>query len=179
MTNTHIVVMGVAGCGKSTVAHQLSERLGWPLAEGDDFHPEANIAKMSSGTPLTDEDRRPWLDSITEWTQQRDAAGQNTLVTCSALRRSYRDRLRSAPGRTVFVHLTGPESVLAERLGSRPGHFMPPSLLPSQLATLEPLAPDEDGIVLEITVPVETLVDQAIDRLGLPVFNTAGPAGEE
>lgn len=167
MTRMHLVVMGVAGCGKSTVGQLLAERLGWPFAEGDDFHPAANIAKMSSGAPLTDADRWPWLDLIVDWTAQEDQARKNTIVTCSALRRSYRDRLRTAPGRTLFVHLHGPEPVLAERLSSRPGHFMPPSLLPSQLATLEPLAPDEAGIVLEITAPVEELVDQAISQLEL------------
>lgn len=167
MTQTHLVVMGVAGCGKSTVALRLSEKLGWPLAEGDDFHPEANIKKMSSGTPLTDEDRWPWLDAIAEWTAYQGNEDHSTVVTCSALRRVYRDRLVVAPGRTVFVHLIGPESVLAERIAARPGHFMPPSLLPSQLATLEPLEPDEDGITVSITQPVDAMVAEAIERLGL------------
>lgn len=167
MTSTHLVVMGVAGCGKSTVAQGMRDRLGWSLAEGDDFHPIANIAKMSAGTPLTDEDRWPWLDSIVAWTSREDQAGRNTIVTCSALRRVYRDRLRTAPGRTIFLHLHGAEAVLAERLTARPGHFMPPSLLPSQLATLEPLESDEAGVVLNIAAPVPELVEQAVSRLGV------------
>lgn len=167
MTNTHLVVMGVAGCGKSTVGRELATRLGWTLAEGDDFHPVSNIVKMSSGTPLTDDDRWPWLDSITAWTAERDRAGESTVVTCSALRRVYRDRLRRAPGRTLFVHLAGSQEQLAARLTARPGHFMPLSLLPSQLATLEPLEPDEAGVVLDIAASVPELVEQAIGRLGV------------
>lgn len=167
MTHTHLVVMGVAGCGKSTVAQQLRQELGWSLTEGDDLHPAANIAKMSAGVPLNDEDRWPWLDAIADWTTTEDEAGHDTLVTCSALRRVYRDRLRAAPGRTVFVHLVGPEALLAERLAARPGHFMPPSLLPSQLATLEPLEADEEGIVLDITTPVPALVEQVTRLLAL------------
>lgn len=171
MTQTHLVVMGVAGCGKSTVAQGIQDRLGWSLAEGDDFHPAANIAKMSAGTPLTDEDRWPWLDSIVDWTADQDAAGRDTIVTCSALRRVYRDRLRTAPGRTLFLHLQGSESLLAERMAARPDHFMPASLLPSQLATLEPLESDEDGVVLDIAASVPELVEQAIRRLGVTPSN--------
>lgn len=167
MMRTHLVVMGVAGCGKSTVAAGLHELLAWPLAEGDDFHPIANITKMSEGIPLTDEDRWPWLDSIVAWTEREDAAGHSTIVTCSALRRAYRDRLRAAPGRTLFVHLTGAESLLAERMNARPDHFMPPSLLPSQLATLEPLDPDESGVALDIAADVPDLVRQAASCLDL------------
>jgi len=167
MTNIHIVVMGVAGCGKSTLAQALRDRLGWQLAEGDDFHPASNIAKMSAGIPLTDEDRWPWLDLITTWTADQDEAGHSTVVTCSALRRAYRDRLRTAPGRTLFVHLAGPQELLAERLASRAGHFMPTSLLPSQFATLEPLQADEAGIVLDIAADLPTLVEQTITQLHL------------
>lgn len=167
MTRIHLVVMGVAGSGKSTVARAIQDRLGWTFADGDDFHPIANIAKMSSGTPLTDEDRWPWLDSIVDWTAREDEAGRDTIVTCSALRRSYRDRLQAAPGSTLFVHLHGAESVLAERVTVRPGHFMPPSLLPAQLATLEPLGVDEGGVVLDIDAPIHDLVEQAVSRLGL------------
>jgi carbohydrate kinase (thermoresistant glucokinase family) len=163
--------MGVAGSGKSSVAVELQRRLGWPLAEGDDFHPEANIEKMSSGIPLTDEDRWPWLDLIADWTAEQDAASNSTIVTCSALRRVYRDRLRAAPGRTIFVHLVGTEELLAERMNARAGHFMPPALLPSQLATLEDLEPDEDGIVLDIAADIVTLADQAIAQLGLSATN--------
>lgn len=167
MARTHLVVMGVSGCGKSSVAQRLRDMLGWPMAEGDDLHPQANIVKMSAGTALSDEDRWPWLDAITEWTTQQDEAGYDTIVTCSALRRVYRDRLRRAPGRTVFLHLDGAEALLAERLAPRPGHFMPPSLLPSQLATLEALDAAEDGIVLDIAEPISAIAEQAISRLGL------------
>lgn len=167
MTNIHLVVMGVAGSGKSTVAHALRNRLGWIVAEGDDFHPESNIAKMSSGTPLTDEDRWPWLDSIAAWTADQDRAGRSTIVTCSALRRVYRDRLREAPGRTLFVHLVGSAELLTERMQARTDHFMPPSLLPSQLATLEPLEADEAGVAIDIGRPVEEIAEIAITQLNL------------
>jgi carbohydrate kinase (thermoresistant glucokinase family) len=159
--------MGVAGSGKSTVAKGLADRLGWLQAEGDDFHPASNIAKMTSGTPLTDTDRWPWLDSIVAWTGEADGAGRSTVVTCSALRRVYRDRLRGAPGRTLFVHLAGSQELLAERMGARPHHFMPPSLLPSQLATLEPLEADEPGVTLDIDADIPTLVAAAITQLEL------------
>nr|WP_300147432.1 gluconokinase [Propionicimonas sp.] len=167
MTNIHVVVMGVAGSGKSTVAHLLHQRLGWVVAEGDDYHPASNIAKMSSGTPLTDEDRWPWLDSIVEWTAQQDRGGLSTIVTCSALRRAYRDRLRGAPGRTLFVHLVGSPELLAERMQARTDHFMPPSLLPSQLATLEPLDADEAGTTIDIGRPVDLIAELAISQLNL------------
>jgi gluconokinase len=176
MTRTHLVVMGVAGCGKSSVARGIQDRLGWSFAEGDDLHPIANIEKMSAGTPLDDADRWPWLDSIVAWTSHEDAAGRNTIVTCSALRRVYRDRLRSAPGRTVFLHLHGSEELLSRRLSARPGHFMPPSLLPSQLATLEQLEPDESGVALDIAAPVPDLVEQAMSLLDVsPSIQQAGP----
>ena len=167
MTQTHLVVMGVAGCGKSTVAKALQERLGWIVAEGDDYHPASNIAKMSSGIPLSDEDRWPWLDTIAAWTAEQDRAGLPTIVTCSALRRVYRDRLRAAPGRTVFVHLTGTPELLTARMAARTDHFMPPALLPSQLATLEPLQADEEAIVIDIDRSIDEIAEVAISQLHL------------
>ncbi|MCB1501124.1 MAG: gluconokinase [Bauldia sp.] len=154
--------MGVSGSGKTTVGEALAERFGLPLLEGDQFHPKANIDKMSSGTPLTDADRWPWLDAIAA--AMRDAP-EGVIVTCSSLRRIYRDRLRAGAGRPVlFVYLNGSRETLAARLGARKGHFMPPSLLDSQLATLEPPGPDEPGIVpVSLEPPVEVVVKSAID----------------
>ena len=161
---TAIVVMGVAGCGKSTVAEGLAAELGWPLVEGDDLHSPQNKAKMSAGTPLTDDDRLPWLAAIRDWI---DRTPGHVLVTCSALRRSYRDLLRTANARVRFVHLTGSRATLGARIGARTGHFMPASMLISQLETLEPLADDEDGVVVDIDASREEIVGQALSRLGL------------
>ena len=163
----HLVVMGVAGSGKTTVALLLAERLGWTFAEADAFHPEANVALMAAGTPLTDEDRAPWLASIAQWVSQRDAEGVSTVVTCSALRRAYRDVLRGAAGDVRFVHLAGDPEVIATRMAARTDHFMPTSLLPSQLATLEPLEADEAGVVVPIGPPPAQVVDEALHALGL------------
>ncbi len=163
----HLVVMGVAGSGKTTVAVLLAERLGWTFAEADDFHPEANVALMAAGTPLTDEDRAPWLTSIADWLAQRDAESVSTVITCSALRRAYRDVLRTGGGRVRFVHLAGDPQVIAARMAARTDHFMPPSLLPSQLATLEPLEADEDGVVVPVGPPPAQVVEDALRALGL------------
>lgn len=164
---THVVVMGVAGSGKTTLALELRRRLGWPYAEADEFHPRANIEKMSAGMPLTDEDRRPWLAALRDWLTAQATAGRSTIVTCSALRLAYRDALRSADGRVRFVHLTADAGLLAERMAHRGGHFMPPALLPSQLATLEPLVAGEDGIALVVDVPPAEVAERAIVALGL------------
>ena len=164
LLKTTIVVMGVAGSGKSTVAEMLAERLGWPIAEGDDFHSPENRAKMAANTPLTDADRMPWLTAIRD---SIDRTPSHSVVTCSALRRSYRDLLRTAQGRVRFVHLTGTPATLGARIGSRTGHFMPPSMLISQLETLEALQPDEDGVVVDIDASREEIVDAALSRLGL------------
>ncbi|SHE25723.1 gluconokinase [Actinomyces glycerinitolerans] len=153
----HLVLMGVAGCGKTTAAANLHAALGWPVAEADDFHPQANIDKMSQGVPLTDADRRPWLDSLRDWMSEQAASGTKTVVTCSALKRAYRDLLSQADGRVLFIHLVAEQDELRERMEHREGHFMPPSLLPSQFATLEPLADDEDGVtVVSRATPEET-----------------------
>ena len=128
MTTT-IVVMGVSGSGKSTVAAELVARTGWVFAEGDDFHPEANVAKMHAGTPLTDDDRWPWLAAVAAWIGEQESAGLDAIVTCSALKRAYRDVLRDGHPSVWFAHITVPPDVLGDRLAHRTGHFMPPSLL--------------------------------------------------
>ena len=164
-----LVVMGVTGTGKSTVAGLLAGALGWDLAEGDDLHPAANVAKMHAGTPLTDEDRWPWLDRVADWISVHTASGTPGIITCSALKRSYRDRLRG-PG-VVFVHLDAPREVIAARLNARLDHFMPPALLDSQLATLEPLQPDERGVVVPLGGRPRDEARRALDAVGLGAVN--------
>ncbi len=163
----HLVIMGVSGSGKTTLAQILTERLGWPYAEADEFHPQANIDKMSAGVALTDEDRWPWLAAMRNWLTEEARAGRSTIVTCSALRLAYRDLLREAEGRVRFIHLTAAPEVIAPRLGGREGHFMPPSLLPSQYATLEPLVEGEDGVVVVVDVPPQEVADRALAALGM------------
>lgn len=170
---TTVVVMGVCGTGKSTVAAGLAERTGWPFAEGDEFHPEANVRKMSSGVPLQDEDRWPWLRTIRDWIAEQESAGRDVIVTCSALKRSYRDMLRDGNQSVWFAHITAPVEVLEERMRSRTGHYMPASLLTSQLATLEQLQDDEPGAVIEDQGPP----DQVVDRLGAALPEPASPGG--
>ncbi|GAB7107293.1 gluconokinase [Streptomyces phaeofaciens JCM 4814] len=161
----HVVaVMGVAGTGKTTIGPLLAARLGVPYAEGDDFHPQANIAKMSAGTPLDDEDRWPWLDAIGAWAHER--AGLGGVVSCSALKRSYRDRLRAAAPGLVFVHLTGSRELIEDRMGHRQGHFMPTALLDSQFATLEPLRADEAGVAVDVSGSPEEITARATGALG-------------
>lgn len=172
-TPAHIVVMGVAGVGKTTVAEALADRLGRVVRDADDFHPQSNIDKMASGHALTDEDRWPWLRTIVAWLDRERAENRPAVVTCSALRRAYRDVLRQAVGGVVFVHLTGPHELIAERMVARKGHFMPESLLASQFATLEPLDPDEAGITVDVTPPADVVVAHALEGLGL-----AGAAAE-
>jgi gluconokinase len=159
------VVTGVAGSGKSTVARLLARRLDVPFADGDDFHPPGDIVKMSSGTPLDDADRRPWLEAVGRWLHERDRSGSGAVVACSALKRRYRDILRAACPGAFFLQLTADRELLAARLGRRTDHFMPSSLLDSQLAALEPLQPDEQGAELDTTPSPDELVDQAVDLL--------------
>ncbi|PRX51284.1 gluconate kinase (SKI family) [Prauserella shujinwangii] len=174
MSPTCLVVMGVSGVGKTTAARLLSQRLGWPMAEADEFHPAANIAKMAAGTPLTDADRTPWLTAIRDWIGARGTAGEHTVVTCSALKRAYRDVLRQAPGTRVrFVHLRGTPETVAPRLAERSGHFMPPSLLESQFRDLEPLGADEDGVTVDVSDAPEEIVARALTRLGLAGTSSA------
>ena len=159
-----IVVMGVSGCGKSTVGRVLAERLGWVFQEGDDLHPESNVAKMSAGVPLTDEDRWPWLDRVAAWIEGRLVAGEGGVVACSALKRAYRERL-ARPDGVVFVHLEVDRRTLEERLAGRRGHYMPAALLASQLATLEEPDPDEGLIRVDATRSAEAVVDSVLEGL--------------
>ncbi len=162
----HLVFMGVSGSGKTTAAQALQELLGWEYAEGDDFHPESNVAKMEAGHPLTDADRTPWLRSLADWARDHDSAGRPTIMTCSALRWPYREILRDGGGRTFFVHLVGDKGMLLERMSGR-DHFMPPSLLESQLDTLEPLRPDEDGMTVDSANPPARIARLVLAQLDL------------
>jgi gluconokinase len=161
-----VVVMGVSGSGKTTVGAALAQRLRVPFADADDFHPPANVAKMSAGVPLTDGDRAPWLATIAAWLA--DHARTGGVTSCSALRRAYRDVLTAAAPEAYFVHLHGDREVIAARVAGRPGHFMPAALVESQFATLEPLGADERGAVLEVDQPVDDLVTQSLDLLHHP-----------
>jgi gluconokinase len=159
--------MGVAGAGKTTVATLLARRLGCALADADDFHPPENVARMSAGIALTDEDRWPWLAAIAAWIRAHDLAGRTAVVTCSALKRAYRRVLQGSSPHAVFVHLTGAPALLAARIGARRGHFMSPAMLASQLAILEPLGPDEPGVAVDVAPPPDAIVDQVLRSLAL------------
>ncbi|MFZ4649151.1 MAG: gluconokinase [Rubrivivax sp.] len=150
MASPRIVVMGVSGCGKSTVGRLLADALAVPFLEGDELHPPANVERMAAGVALSDADRQGWLEAIAESLARSRAAGAGLVVTCSALKRRYRDLLRAADPGLMLVFLQGPPELLAGRLSGRRGHYMPPSLLPSQLQTLEPPAPDEGALVQDI-----------------------------
>ncbi|MTE17823.1 gluconokinase [Streptomyces sp. TRM43335] len=164
MSTPHVVVvMGVAGTGKTTIGPLLADRLGVPYAEADDFHPAANIAKMSAGVPLTDEDRRPWLEAIGAWARNREGGGG--VVSCSALKREYRDLLRAAAPELLFVHLTGDRRLIEERMARRQGHFMPTALLDSQFATLQPLEADENGLPVDVSGSPEEITERAAAAL--------------
>ncbi|WP_306419433.1 gluconokinase [Amaricoccus solimangrovi] len=163
----HIVVMGVSGSGKTTVGEALAAALGWRFVEGDSFHPPRNVEKMAAGHPLDDADRRPWLEALAAEIAKDDAAGRSSVIGCSALKRSYRDILRSGAPDVRFLHVHGDRTLLAERVSHRPGHFFPAALLESQLATLEPLGPDERGVVVDIAAPVAEMVAEARADFGL------------
>ncbi len=162
-----LVLMGVSGCGKTTVAAILAGRLSWPFEEGDALHPPANIAKMEAGHPLTDEDRAPWLRKVADWVDERIAAGEHGLITCSALKRSYREVINRRGAGVVFVYLHGSRETIASRLMARHGHFMPPSLLDSQFADLEEPAADEPAIRVDIGPAPSALAQTIIETLGL------------
>lgn len=150
-----VVVMGVSGSGKTTVARELARRLGWPFAEGDDFHPAANVRKMAAGQALDDDDRGPWLRRLAAWIGAREQSGDSAVLTCSALKRAYRDLLRDGHPSVWFVHVTADPDLLRARLAGRSGHYMPPSLLDSQLEALAPLQADEPGVTVDAGRPGE------------------------
>lgn len=156
--------MGVSGVGKTTVGTALAGRLGVPYAEADEFHPPANIAKMSAGVALTDADRAPWLRAIAAWITEQAGRGGG-VVTCSALKRRYRDVLARAAGDVWFLHLSGDRALLAARIGARTGHFMPAALLDSQLGDLEPLQPGEPGLVVDVAAGPEQIVETTVAAL--------------
>ena len=160
-----LVVMGVSGSGKSTIAAQLAERLGWIFADGDDFHSAAHRAKMQAGQPLDDADRAPWLAAIGDWIAARSRAGEGAVVACSALKRRYRDSLSSGRSGVRLVYLDGSPSLIAGRLAHRQGHFMPAALLDSQFAALEPPGPDEHPITVAIGETPDAIADRIIAQL--------------
>jgi gluconokinase len=157
--------MGVSGSGKSTVMAELVRRLGWSSAEADEFMPAANVEKMRAGHPLTDDDRWPWLRALAGWIGEHERASDDVVLTCSALRRSYRDLLRDGHPSVWFAWLDVPPAELARRLERRRGHYMPASLLTSQLETLEPLDDDETGARIRADQPTDAVVDEILRRL--------------
>lgn len=170
--STTLVVMGVSGSGKTTVAQGVAQELGWDLLEGDDLHPPGNRAKLAAGEPLTDADREPWLADLATWIGVHERDGADAVLTCSALRRRYRDVLRDGHPSVCFVHVSVDAVLLAERLAHRTGHFLDPSLLGSQLATLEPLELGERGVVVPGDGPVTDVVAAVVAAMRALV---AGP----
>ena len=163
-----LVLMGVSGCGKTTIGELLAGRLHWACEEGDSLHPPANVAKMRAGHPLDDVDRAPWLAKVADWVDARLDAGESGVITCSALRRAYRDLIARRGNGVEFVYLHGSRELIASRLNARHGHFMPPSLLDSQFATLEEPAADEPAIRVEIGAAPDLIAARIVDALGLP-----------
>jgi carbohydrate kinase (thermoresistant glucokinase family) len=162
-----IVIMGVAGSGKTTVGALLAGRLGWPYAEADNFHPQSNVDKMAAGHPLTDEDRRPWLEAIGRWIDERGAQNEPGVVSCSGLKRAYRDMLRKDRPEVRTVFLKGSKELIMRRMVARHGHFMKAAMLDSQFADLEEPAADEDVLVISVEATPEEIVDQIIEDLHL------------
>jgi len=160
-----VVVMGVSGCGKSTLGRLLAARLSVPFVEGDDLHSAANVAKMAAGQPLTDEDRGGWLSALSQRLRQAVSQEQGLVVACSALKKNYRDQLRQGAPEVLFVHLQGSPEVLNQRLQQRTGHYMPPTLLQSQLAILQPLQEDEAALTLDMQLPPEQQCHQVMQYL--------------
>jgi ribose 5-phosphate isomerase A len=181
-----LVIMGISGSGKSTIAEILAARLGWTFQEGDNLHPEANVAKMHAGVPLTDEDRKPWLERVAAWIDGQRARKQPGIVTCSALKRSYRDIVIGDRPEVRLVYLRGGRDVIAEHLAGRHGHFMPASLLQSQIDTLEEPGPDEDPLTVDVGPSAETVAEKIIRLLGAsatvgrsPVLEGSVDAGKQ
>jgi gluconokinase len=168
-----LVVMGVSGSGKSTIAEKLAERLGWSYEDGDKYHPAGNVAKMSAGHPLTDEDRWPWLQAIAGEIERVCKAGGHVVMACSALKRAYRDILVHGRNDVRIVYLKGTQDLIAKRMALRKDHFMPPGLLDSQFATLQPPGADENPVTVSIDAPIQTIVDDIIHALGI------APAGSD
>jgi gluconokinase len=160
-----VIAMGVSGCGKSTLGALLADRLGWAFEDGDAFHPPQNVEKMRAGTPLTDDDRWPWLDAIVARIARARAEGGGVVIACSALKRAYRDRLRAGAGDVRFLHLTGDPALIMARQAARTGHYMPASLLASQFATLEPPDTEADVIDLDVDAEPSAIAQKAIAAL--------------
>ena len=169
-----LVLMGVSGCGKSTTGALLAGRRGWPVRDADSFHPPANIEKMSRGTPLTDEDRAPWLAAIAAWIDERLALGERGIVSCSALKRAYRDALLRGRDGARLIYLKGDKDLIAKRMAARLDHFMPPALLDSQFATLEEPAEDERPLVAPVAPQPGEVVDFILRELALPASPSRG-----
>jgi gluconokinase len=169
-----LIVMGVSGSGKSTIAEKLAERLNWNFEDGDTFHPASNVAKMSAGHPLTDQDRWPWLQAIADEIDRVCKAGQHAVIACSALKRAYRDIVVHGRNDVRIVYLKGAQELIANRLAQRKGHFMPPGLLASQFKTLEPPDGSENPVTVSIDASVDAIVDDIVGQLGLgPADNYA------
>ena len=162
-----IVVMGVASSGKTSLGERLAERLGWPFRDADSFHPPANVAKMSSGIPLTDEDRKPWLAAIAAWIDELRGNGGNGIVTCSALKKAYREVIVGDRPDVALVYLKGSRELIGQRMAARQHHFMPPALLDSQFATLEEPGTDENPLVVQVEASKEAIVEQVVRELRL------------
>jgi gluconokinase len=160
-----LIVMGVSGAGKTTIGETLAAQLGWPYEDADTFHPASNVAKMSTGQPLTDEDRWPWLKAIAAEIDRVCDGGEHVVIGCSALKRTYRDVLMHGRGDIRLVYLDGTQALIADRLSHRKGHFMPPGLLISQFAALQPPTPDERPVTVSIDAEVEVIVDRIISQL--------------
>jgi len=170
-----LIVMGVSGSGKSTIAEALSQRLGWRFEDGDGFHPASNVAKMSAGRPLTDEDRWPWLDAIADEIERTCEQGEHIIIACSALKHTYRDVLLRGRSDVRFIFLKGTQELITDRLAHRKDHFMPPELLTSQFTTLEPPEVSEHVITVSIDMSVEAIVDDVLRQLKFGRARSQGP----